>query len=249
MEIYSLSAVEIAYCVVVLLIAYGLRGSTGFGGAVGMPLMALVIPMKVLVPAWTLLGIASSIAILGHDRRHVSVRSVIAFLPWCLLGIAIGLYFFKTLDARTLARGLGVLVLSYAAYTLSLTMRPPSARRLPAGIVGPIGSAVSGVVGTLFGTMSTLFFVIFLDTRGLAKDAFRATLSAMLLTLSVVRGAGYLMVGEFSREAWLLFAVALPVMLLGIYVGNRIHVKLAESTFRRVVVLTLLVSGVPLLLR
>lgn len=72
MDLDSLSAVEIAFCFVVLLLAYGLRGSAGFGGAVGMPLLALVIPIKVLVPAWTLLGIASSIAILGRDRRLVA---------------------------------------------------------------------------------------------------------------------------------------------------------------------------------
>ena len=43
--IESMSGPEIAYCVAVVLIAYGLRGSTGFGGAVGMPLLALVIPI------------------------------------------------------------------------------------------------------------------------------------------------------------------------------------------------------------
>ena len=52
----DLGVFEIAYCVLVMLLAYGLRGSTGFGGALGMPLLALVLPIKVLVPVWTLLG-------------------------------------------------------------------------------------------------------------------------------------------------------------------------------------------------
>ena len=70
----SLSALELAYCAMILLLAYGLRGSTGFGGSVGMPLLALVVPIKILVPAWTLLGLVSSLAILGKDqigRAHV----------------------------------------------------------------------------------------------------------------------------------------------------------------------------------
>ena len=33
----DLGVFEIAYCVLVMLLAYGLRGSTGFGGALGMP--------------------------------------------------------------------------------------------------------------------------------------------------------------------------------------------------------------------
>ena len=100
----------------VLLAAYGLRGSTGFGGSIGMPLLALVVPIKILVPAWTLLGFVSSVAILGKDRRHVDVKKFLIFIPWCALGVVVGLYFFATLDSRTLLRALGVMVLGYALY-------------------------------------------------------------------------------------------------------------------------------------
>ena len=58
MEIYSLSPLALVYCVIVLLLSYTLRGGTGFGGALGMALLVVVLPIKVLVPAWTLLTIA-----------------------------------------------------------------------------------------------------------------------------------------------------------------------------------------------
>ena len=244
----SLSGFEIAYCVAVVLVAYGLRGSTGFGGAVGMPLLALVIPLKVLVPVWTLLGITSSVAILGHDREYVARRDFIAFIPWCVAGVGIGLYFFTVLDARMLARGLGALILAYAGYMLWSTLGAVSQRRAPRGL-GPVAGALSGIVGTLFGTMGTVFFAMYLDARSLAKEAFRATMSAMLLALSVMRGIGYYATGEFTRDALVLFAAILPVMLIGIYIGDRIHVRLSEITFRRLVGATLVLCGVPLLLR
>ena len=245
----ALSPWELAYCAAAIFIAYGLRGSTGFGGAVGMPLLALVIPIKLLVPVWTLLGFTSSVAILGRDRRHVDRRAFVAFIPWCVLGIAIGLYLFKTLDSRTLARGLGVLVMSYAAYSAWAAFRPSAAAfRLPRA-VAPIASTLSGAVGALFGTMGSVFFAMYLDARALKKDQYRATISAMLLTLSAVRGIGYFAVGEFTRDAWILFAAALPVMLAGIYVGDRIQVNLSEQTFRRVVCVTLFLCGIPLLLK
>lgn len=109
--------------------------------------------------------------------------------------------------------------------------------------------SLSGIVGTLFGTMGTVFFAMYLDARSLAKEAFRATMSAMLLTLSLVRGIGYYATGEFTRDALIVFAAILPVMLVGIYIGDRIHVRLSEVTFRRLVGATLLLCGVPLLLR
>jgi uncharacterized membrane protein YfcA len=108
---------------------------------------------------------------------------------------------------------------------------------------------VAGAVGTVFGTMATPFFVMYLEARKLAKDAFRATMSAMLLTLAVVRGLGYWAVDEFTREAFIVFAAALPVMLVGVAVGNRIHLGLSEIAFRRLVGGTLLACSVPLLLK
>lgn len=245
----NLSPFELAYCGAAIFLAYGLRGSTGFGGAVGMPLLALVVPIKILVPVWTLLGFASSVAILGRDRKHVARGVFVAFIPWCVLGIAIGLYLFKTLDARYLARGLGVLVLGYAGYSMWGATRPPGSElRLP-GIMGPVAGALSGAVGTLFGTMGSVFFAMYLDARTLAKDQFRATMSAMLLTLSTVRGIGYFAVGEFTQESWLAFGAAFPVMLAGVFVGDRVHVRLSERTFRRLVCITLFLCGIPLLLK
>jgi len=244
----TLSRFEIAYCIVVVLLSFGLRGSTGFGGAVGMPLLALVIPLKVLVPVWTLLGVTSSVAILGHDRDYVARRDFVAFIPWCIGGVGIGVYFFTLLDSHMLARGLGALILAYAGYVLWSTFRSALPRRAPRGL-GPIAGTLSGIVGTLFGTMGTVFFAMYLDARSLAKEAFRATMSAMLLTLSLARGIGYYATGEFTRDALVLFAAIVPVMLLGIYIGDRIHVRLSEVTFRRLVGATLVLCGVPLLLR
>ena len=246
---FSLSPLELAFCVVALLFAYGLRGSTGFGGALGMAMLVVVIPIKTVVPAWTLLSIASSVAILGHDRRLIAWRDVMPFLPWCMLGIAIGLYIFTALDARTLAQLLGIVVFVYSVHALWSSFRPAGGWEMPKRLVVPFNGLAAGATGTVFGTMASIFFVMYLNARKLAKGAFRATMSAMLLSLAVVRGVGYWVVGEFTRDALLVFAAAFPVMLVGIYVGNRIHLAISELTFRRVVGATLLACSIPLMLK
>lgn len=246
---FTLSPLAVAFCTVGLFFAYGLRGSTGFGGALGMAMLVMVIPIKVMVPAWTLLSIASSLAILGHDRRQIAWRDVLPFLPWCALGVGIGLYLFTALDARTLAQALGVVVFVYAARSLWTTFHPSSAPRMPERLVVPVNGLAAGATGTVFGTMASLFFVMYLEARKLAKHAFRATMSAMLLALAVVRGIGYWAVGEFTRDSLLVFAAALPIMLIGIYIGNHIHLRLSELAFRRLVGATLLACSVPLMLK
>jgi uncharacterized membrane protein YfcA len=250
--VLQLSPLELTYCALVLLLAYGLRGSTGFGGSAGMPLLALVVPIKILVPAWTLLGLVSSLAILGKDRKHVDMRKFLAFIPWCALGVGVGLYFFAALDSRTLLRALGVMVLGYCAYFFWTTLRPApllQPARPACRFLSPLAAWLAGAVGALFGAMATVFFAMYLDVRTMAKTAFRATVSAMLLTLCVGRGLGYWAVGEFTHDVWVAFVMAAPVMFFGIWLGDRIHVRLSELVFKRVVCLVLVVCAIPLLMR
>ena len=245
----ALSTPELAYCAAVIFTAYALRGSTGFGAVIGMPLLALVLPLKALVPVWTLLGFASSAAILGRERRNVAADAFVAFIPWCLIGIAAGLYVFTRFDSRVLAHGLGILIIAYAAFAMWNALRAPHAPMTLPRAAGPLSGMVSGLVGAIFGTMGSMFFVIFLDTRKLAKAQFRATMSAMLLLLSTVRGAGYYAVGEFTAESWIMFAAAFPAMLAGIFAGERIQLRFNEVQFRRVACATLCLCGITLLFK
>src|SRR2546430_10566883 len=85
-----LSPLEIAYCCVVLVACYALRGSTGFGAAAAMPLLGIVIPMKVLAPAWTLVGLVASVTLFGQDRHHVAWREMAKLAPASLVAVLAG---------------------------------------------------------------------------------------------------------------------------------------------------------------
>jgi uncharacterized protein len=226
--------------------SYALRGSTGFGAAAAMPLMALIIPLKVLIPAWTLIGLTAGITLLGRDRAHIAWSDMARLLPSCLVGIAIGLYIFTSLDSATLARGLGVLIVLYGAYSLWLTGGQTRWQASPR-LIAPIAGALGGSVGTTFGTMASVFFAIYFDVLGMAKEQFRASMSAILVALGIVRGLGYWVVGEYTREVLITVAIALPMMLVGIFIGNRIHTGLSDLAFRRLVSSALIVSGLALL--
>ena len=246
----DLSAAELAYCVVVLLFTFTLRGSIGFGGSVGMPLLALVLPVKTIAPAWSLIGILSSVAIIGKDRRHVDMRAYWGLLPGCGLGVLAGLFLFASLDAQLLARALGVFVILYALYTLWVAFRPPDAAPpLPASVLKPVASFFSGAVGTMFGAMASIFFTMYMDAARADKHQLRATVSAMLMTLSLVRTAGYAAVHELTAGAFLLCAAALPFIGLGLLVGDKIHSGLSQRAFQRLTGVALLVCGLPLLFK
>ena len=232
----------------VLLLNFTLRGSLGFGGALGLPLLALVLPVKVLAPAWSLVGIVSSAAIIGHGRRHVDWAEFARLLPGCLLGIVAGLFVFKALDTILLARALGVFIIFYAGYSWWMSTRDGAKPPVPASVLRPLSSFLSGVVGTVFGAMATLFFAMFLDAGRMTKDAFRATMSAMILTISVARTIGYAAVGELTVDSAILCAASIPAMGVGLLVGDKLHTGLSPLAFQRLVCVALAACGMALIL-
>ncbi len=247
--IQFLSPLEIAYCCVVMVVSYALRGSTGFGAAAAMPLLALIIPLKVLIPAWTLIGLTAGVTLLGRDRAHIAWHDMVHLLPSCLIGVAVGLYAFTVLDSRSLAQGMGVLIVLYGVYSCWLTARPQTRWQVPPRAIAPVAGVLGGAVGTTFGTLASVFFAIYFDVIRMAKENFRATMSAILVALGVARGAGYWAVGEYTRDVLVTVAIALPMMLLGIFIGNRVHTGLSELAFRRMVSGALIVSGLALLMK
>ncbi len=257
----SLSGNEIAYICAVTVFAYSLRGATGFGAAAAVPLMGLVLPVKVLVPAWTVLSLCGSVTILMRDRRNIAWADLMRLLPSCILGIAIGLFLFAALDSRTLAQALGVVTLLHGGLSLWASMRPADATVSPdstpgSASAGPrpslwrdarLAGLLGGAIGTTMGALSSLFFAMYFDAIGMPKNYFRATMSMAVVAIAFVRGLGYLAIGGYSRDVLLILAITLPVTLIGIFIGERVQTGLSELTFRRLVDVTLITSGFALL--
>ena len=84
------------------------------------------------------------------------------------------------------------------------------------------------MTGTIVGTMGSVFFAMYFDAIKLAKDSYRATMTAILLTLTLIRGIGYFAVGEFSRDVWIVTAILFPSMLIGLFIGNHFHHGMSE---------------------
>jgi hypothetical protein len=232
-----------------MVVAYAARGASGFGAAAAMPLLGLVIPLKILVPAWTLVGTIAGLALFGSDRRNIAWRELWKIVPGCMVGVAIGLYVFKMLDSETLAKWLGISVLLYGLYTLWGMLRPGPKATLPPRVAALIGGVGGGILGTVVGTMGSVGFAVYFDAIRLAKDQFRATMTTILLILSLARGIGYWAVGEFTPEVLVTAGLLLPLMLIGIFIGNRFHHGMSEVAFRRTVCGALIASGLALLVK
>ena len=246
---WPLSPLETLWCATALALGYTVRGVAGFGsGVVATPLLAFVLPMTTTAPLITLIGFVVSVRQALRDWHQIRWKIVRSFVPGALVGVPIGLWLVKTADQVLLARCLGAYVVTYALYSLfgeRLFGRPVA---MPRWIVHPIG-VIGGLISTLFGGLAGPLYVTYFDSLRLAKGAFRVTVSTTLLTLSILRTAGYFVTGVFRAEDVTLVVAALLPVAIGTLAGEWVHDRVEQQAFRRGVGALLVLSGSGLLFR
>ena len=237
---------QLAWFGAVMFAAYALRGATGFGaGVVAIPLLLLALPLPVVIPLVTAMGMIASLGQAIHQRRWVDWAAVRSLLVPSLAGVAAGLWLFSALDPRLLLRALALFIIGYA---LSGYLPRRHGRPTPAWL-GPLAGALGGFVATVFGGMAGPLYVVYLRTRALDKARFRATMSLALLCLSALRAAGYGGLGFYDARVLRLLAAALPVVVAAMVAGDRWHAHLDEARFGHVVAGLLAASGLALLFK
>ncbi|HSH08728.1 MAG TPA: sulfite exporter TauE/SafE family protein [Burkholderiales bacterium] len=239
-----------AWSVLGVFAGYALRGATGFGaGLIIVPALAFVMPFEVVVPLLSAMGIFASSGQAWHQRRHLdatSRKALVALLGWSMVGVALGLMLFAVLASRLLLNLFGVFLAAYALWSLRPHAPPRAAPRR--GVIA--ASGISGsIVATLFGGMAGPFFAVYLDALRLGRARFRATMSTVLFLLSIVRVAGYGGLGLYDARVGALLVVLMPVMVVGMVAGERLHHRLSEVRFQKVVAVLLVLSGIALALK
>jgi len=243
--IESLALGQWLLLVLILVGAYFVRGITGFGsGLIAIPLLALFLPLSIVVPVVGLLDYIASAGHGMHHRRQVRWAEILVLLPFTLLGVGLAMYLFHTVDGASLSKALGGFVLLYALYTLTGMMPRARGSRLWAVPAGGVGGVVSGLFGT-----GGPFYVIYLQLRQLDKTAFRATIAMVFLMDGSTRIIAYFATGLYQAQTMILVAIALPIMVLAMYLGGKVHTNLSPLAFQRGIGVLLIVSGVALLLR
>jgi hypothetical protein len=241
----TLSLAQTLLSVGIIVLAFLIRGVAGFGsGLVAIPLLALMFPLSIVVPV---VGLLDYLAASGHGFKHrksISWRCIFPLLPFTLAGIVVALYLFRTVDADMLRKALGLFLLLFAGYTLLNRAQGMQGSRywaIPGGFFG-------GFISALFGTGGP-FYVIYLRLMNLDKQVFRATAAAIFLIDGSSRIIGYFVSGFYSLQVIMFVVLAIPVMLLGLYIGEHIHTSLSQRDFQRGISLILIGSGLALLLQ
>ncbi len=93
-------------------------------------------------------------------------------------------------------------------------------------------------------------FSIYLNHRLNDKHSIRATMTAMTAISTFFRATVFLLVGRYAdRRLLTLAAFGLPAVILGLYCGHRIALRISHEQFLRVLCLMLIATGGSLIWR
>jgi uncharacterized membrane protein YfcA len=235
----------LVFAPLIVLLAYVTFGISGFGSTlVAIPLLAHLFPIKFVIPMVVLLDCAATIRQAVKLRSGVYKQELLPLLPFMFAGMLAGVFLLVRLSGEVLLLWLGIFVSAYGIY---YALRHDSVFGLARWSAAPIG-LFAGTTSALFGVGGPLY-VMYLTGRGATPDHIRATMPVIFIFTTIGRIALFAAAGFFSEGVLVTAALLSPVMMLGLYGGNRLHVNLSRATLVRVIGGLLTVSGVSLVFR
>jgi uncharacterized membrane protein YfcA len=211
-------------------------------------LVAAAVWLHVLTPLQTTtLIVAFGLIVQGYSvwklRHALKFQRLLPFLLGGLIGLPLGVALLEWAPAAEMRIAVGILLIAFSLYSL---VRPQLAKvtaggRLADGGVGILSGIVGGTT-SFAGILPTIWCTV----RGWPKDEQRAVFQptgvAIFLGTALLLGG----TGTVTPDTVRLFLIGLPALLAGSWLGLRLYGKLDEATFRKVVLVLLLVSGLAL---
>jgi uncharacterized membrane protein YfcA len=160
------------------------------------------------------------------------------------VGIPVGVYLLTYIDLLLLRAGVGAVLMTYSAYSLLRPAIGPFA-------IGPGGDLAIGFANGILGGLTGLGGVISTIScqwRGWPKDVQRGVFQPVLFAAFVIINISMGFAGAFTSETFGLYAVGLPFLLAGLWGGFKLYGSIGDETFRKSVLLLLLISGLSLIL-
>jgi uncharacterized protein len=242
----DIASADVAIFLFATFVAALVAGLAGF--AFG--LVAAAVWLHILTPLQT----ASLIIAFGLIVQGVSVWKLRHALQWhqlwpflvgATLGVPAGAAILGWANPAYIRAAVGVLLILYSAYGLVRpTMQPILAGGAPADAgVGLLNGILGGATG-----LAGIIVTVWCGLRGWPKDVQRAVFQPIGVAIFAMSALWLGVGGAVNAETMRLFAIGLPVLLAGTWLGLKLYGRIDEAGFRKLVLTLLLASGIALLL-
>ncbi|HKK13268.1 MAG TPA: sulfite exporter TauE/SafE family protein [Gammaproteobacteria bacterium] len=224
-------------------------GSTGFAFAIiGMAIWLHIMPPTRAVPLVVICSITLNLVLVWRLWGAVQMERLKPFLFGALVGVPLGIAALQKLDATAIRVFVGALVILYSVVMMRRTHMPVLK------LAGRTGTALDGLVGMLGGFMggatslNGLFPTLWSGLRGWDKREQRGVFQPYILVVHLYTLLWLGGVGNITRQTFSDLLLCLPALAAGGYVGFRYFHRISDQTFRKLILILFLVSGVILCL-
>jgi uncharacterized membrane protein YfcA len=226
---------------VAVLIAGIAKGGLGGGIAVvGVPLMAMVVsPAQAAAVLLPILMVMDALALRAYWGAW-DVGNLRVLLPAALVGTALGFLTFGFLSDDGLRVLVAVVALTYGFR--HFVQKGPVGERPPRTAAGFVWGALSGFTSFSVHAGGPPLQAYLLPQR-MHRTTFQATSVVFFFVVNWSKVLPYAWLGQWTPDNVLTSLVLLPLAPLGIWIGRRIHLRVNDAVFFRVVHASLLIIG------
>jgi uncharacterized membrane protein YfcA len=241
---FKMGGMQIFLVLVVIFFAVFTQTVTGFGsGLVAMAFLPGILDVRTAAPLVILVTSTLELILLIHLRANFRIRSVWRLMITTLLGIPLGVWGLRGLNAHFLLTALGVVIAGYALYAFFEFKLPTLEHPAWAFLAG----FLSGLLGGAY-SVSGPPAIIYANCRGWKPDEFKSNLQGFFLVGDGLTILNHAVVGNLTHLVWSNYLWALPIIALGLLAGAIVDRLLNPQFFRKLILAVLVIMGVRFIL-
>lgn len=228
----------------IFFIAYTIQAITGFAGnIIAMPAGMATVGMQESVAMLNATGVIGCGLIAVQNWRDINWRELAVMLAVMTPFMFVGIWLDSVLPLSVLSKIYGAVVVVVGIRGLVLKRQ----RFMPKWVLA-ILLVLAGLIQGMFVSGGAILAIYALQ-RLQDKDEFRATLSCIWTVLNFVYAALQCAQGHYTFDCLVMIAIAIPLLLIGIWLGNKLQKRISQTTFTKVTYVVLSVIGVILILK
>lgn len=238
------SPMELLFVILIILAGVFTQAATGFGlGLVAMPLLTSLIGLDMARPLVALVGLVTAVSVLIHYRTALHPRAVWRLMLGSICGIPLGFFFLNQFDRHIVEVGLGLVVVTYAVYTLVGPRLPDFKSHRWALGFGFVGGILSGAYNA--GGPPA---VIYANGRRWTPAEFKGSVQTYALMNLTFVATGHFASGSYTPDVLATFLLVLPAVVAGLFLGFASDQVLNARRFHHAVLGVLVIVGISLVL-
>jgi len=213
------------------------------GGLFALPIILQVIPMQEAVAYLSVFLCLFSILLVYKTWPEIDKKTVKELSLGIVVGLAVGVIILKLGSPDILKRLLGVFILLFVGYHFlkKKKIRIPGGSGLFFGLAGGVFSGMFSAGGPTY--------VMYVYNKIDGAAVFRATLIGILSITNILRLPMLVVSDILTVDILTNSLMILPFFVLALFFGNKLYTKINAHTFKNILMILLVVSGLSLLIR